>query len=745
METEAVRADLLTIVKQHKREEYPRIIRERAAFPYLYHLSAIRENLISGLPVTNGMRVLERNAEYGALTGRLLVMAGQVVSVAEDEAGAALIRARYPDAKGRLTVITEREWAGRGRGSFGESAVGNGAGTGTGAHADGFDRILIAGCTFRYVRELKELRELLTPDGSLILADANRLGLKYLAGCQEEYRGGYFTGVEGYPADHVPEGDGPKGAGTKVARRDAGAGEPRCYTRNEYVRMLAEAGFAKPRFSYPYPDHKFPSAIYSDDWLPKKGELMEHRRNFDRDRLLLFDEGRAWDTITDEGLFGECSNSFLIEAGKRKEQEAKRTIYAKYSNERTARFAIRTDIVQDETGRKRVYKYAQYGEADAHIARIAEAYERLTEAYAGSEAVPGETADSAIRFCPCRLHARQNGAARPGDSAAPHGRAEFPFLSGRSLQELLEEAAGRGDRKQVEQILNEYIRRVGNAGGEIPFRVTEEFCGVFGEQTPAEGLPCAAASDIDLIFPNILLAEPGTAVLQDAENDRKTSVGRAIGGAWEVIDYEWTFLFPVPKEFLLYRALYFAFYQALCGYGWSLQELYALAGITEEAAAVYARMEEHFQDYIRTGALPVRSMQRIMGTRATPLSELLQKGAGADDVVPESEWIRARRIQYHIDREERQDGSIICSGWAFARTWDGRTLPAVITVVDKSGRRIPAEVSRRERPDVAEALKLRRVSSPRFGFDCVWPAAEPAGAKIRFSMGKRETYHVIAL
>ena len=47
METEAVRADLLTIVKQHKREEYPRIIRERASFPYQYHLSAIRENLIS--------------------------------------------------------------------------------------------------------------------------------------------------------------------------------------------------------------------------------------------------------------------------------------------------------------------------------------------------------------------------------------------------------------------------------------------------------------------------------------------------------------------------------------------------------------------------------------------------------------------------------------------------------------------------------------------------------------------------
>ena len=89
---------------------------------------------------------------------------------------------------------------------------------------------------------------------------------------------------------------------------------PRCYTRIEYIRLLSEAGFTDMRFYYPYPDHKFPSVIYSDDWLPKRGELKEQRRNFDRDRLLLLDEGRVYDTLMDEGLFGEFSNSFLIEA-----------------------------------------------------------------------------------------------------------------------------------------------------------------------------------------------------------------------------------------------------------------------------------------------------------------------------------------------------------------------------------------------------------------------------------------------
>ena len=43
-------ADILTelyeVIKQNKREEYAAVIEKRAAYPYLYHLSQIRENLI---------------------------------------------------------------------------------------------------------------------------------------------------------------------------------------------------------------------------------------------------------------------------------------------------------------------------------------------------------------------------------------------------------------------------------------------------------------------------------------------------------------------------------------------------------------------------------------------------------------------------------------------------------------------------------------------------------------------------
>ena len=65
-------------------------------------------------------------------------------------------------------------------------------------------------------------------------------------------------------------------------------------------------------FYYPYPDYKFATTIYSEKYLPQKGELSNNLRNFDRERYQFFDERRVFDTLIEEGLFEEFSNSFLI-------------------------------------------------------------------------------------------------------------------------------------------------------------------------------------------------------------------------------------------------------------------------------------------------------------------------------------------------------------------------------------------------------------------------------------------------
>ena len=139
-------------------------------------------------------------------------------------------------------------------------------------------------------------QKVLKPNGKLLLSIENKLGLKYFAGCREDHTGRFFESIEGYPHK-----DGPY-----------------TFSRKELKKLAAEVGF-ECRFYYPYPDYKFPVQIFSDEYLPQKGDLVRNWQNFDADRIALFDESKAFDTIIEAGLFNEFSNSFFIEMERRKD------------------------------------------------------------------------------------------------------------------------------------------------------------------------------------------------------------------------------------------------------------------------------------------------------------------------------------------------------------------------------------------------------------------------------------------
>ena len=143
-----------------------------------------------------------------------------------------------------------------------------------------------------------------------------------------------------------------------------------------------------------------------------------------------------------------------------------RTIYSKYSNERAERFRIRTDIVTDEAGEKKVYKYACTIQAGDHIRRQEELGKQLDAAYAGSR----------ITFCPCTTEDVPGGC-----------RSVSPFVQGDNLQHLMEQAVTAGDWETVEQMVAAYADRVSGSGGEIPFDRTPEFAEVFGEGKASGG------------------------------------------------------------------------------------------------------------------------------------------------------------------------------------------------------------------------------------------------------------------
>ena len=138
---------------------------------------------------------------------------------------------------------------------------------------------------------IKELLSVKKKKGTLLLALENKLGMKYFAGCQEEQRGGYYSGIEDYCTWD-----------TKI--------HP--LSKKELEDVLTDIGNIKYMFYYPYPDYKYPTIIYSDDCLPKEGELFRNIRNIDRDRYVIFDERRAFDSVIKAGLFPEFANSFLV-------------------------------------------------------------------------------------------------------------------------------------------------------------------------------------------------------------------------------------------------------------------------------------------------------------------------------------------------------------------------------------------------------------------------------------------------
>ena len=126
-----------------------------------------------------------------------------------------------------------------------------------------------------YVDFLKIISRHLKPDGKIVLAIENRLGLKYWAGCTEDHFGTLFEGLEGYPTT----------SGVKT------------FSRKEMSAILKEAGDLKASWYYPFPDYKLPMTIYSDRRLPLKGELNRLETNYDRLRLQLFQESAVYDSL----------------------------------------------------------------------------------------------------------------------------------------------------------------------------------------------------------------------------------------------------------------------------------------------------------------------------------------------------------------------------------------------------------------------------------------------------------------
>ena len=281
-----VEEELLEIVKKHGPEDFPRIIQEKGEWPFLYHLSVQRTNIIDWYPMRPGARVLEIGAGCGAITTALVKKADRVVANDLSKRRSSINAWRNRDAENLELIV----------GNFNTVAE---------KLEEKFDYITLIGVyeyAESYIQEkdpygvfLDKINGLLAEDGEILIAIENRLGLKYFAGCKEDHKGKAFEGIEGYPS----------------------TSGVRTFSKAELEQIFQKNGYTEYEFYYPYPDYKLPTVIYSDSYLPKKGELLNNIRNFDADRYVIFDEGKAFDGIIESGYFPIFSNSFFVSVKKK--------------------------------------------------------------------------------------------------------------------------------------------------------------------------------------------------------------------------------------------------------------------------------------------------------------------------------------------------------------------------------------------------------------------------------------------
>lgn len=475
----------------------------------LYHLSDIRGNIIDWYPFKKDAHILEIGSGCGAVSSFLCRKAERVVGV-ELSKRRSLINAYRNQECCNLEIIV---------GNFKEIEL-----------EEKFDYITLIGVLeyashyiggeFPYVEMLKKIKQYLKPDGRIIIAIENKMGLKYWNGAAEDHVGSRFKGIEDYR--YIKD--------------------VRTFSKPELIKMIEKSGLKDYHFYYPVPDYKLPTAIYSDEYLPRVGEIRTWGTNYDAVRIGMFNEGIAADQICKDKVFDYFSNSFLVICN-----ESHNAVKAVYFNnaQRIDDYQIQTMIMKNKADEKvTVQKSFLKSDKNFYIfTKMNECYGVLSEEFPNLEYVKPQINNKKI---------------------------SYEFIDGTPLEVVLAE-----DVHQYEDLVRKFRNMLDtylmcNRDMLHDFTVTEEYICFFGNNVVKTKEKSLQVTNLDMQFSNLI------------QKDDKVYC----------IDYEWLVEFPVPFEFVLYRcisnfwekfSMYFAAYV-------SREEFLSVLGVKTENIAVYDEM-----------------------------------------------------------------------------------------------------------------------------------------------------------
>lgn len=222
--------------------------------------------------------------------------------------------------------------------------------------------------------------------------------------------------------------------------------------------------------------------------------------------------------------------------------------YAKYNRTKAPLFQVKTLIIEQD-GANYVLKAPLSEAAWAHISSFEKKYEELKKVYTKVVPVECELSKEGVRF---------------------------PWVNGKSVTTDLEKYFN--NIPKLLERMKYYIDRINDYNQECvkEFVVSEEYKKVFGDTAIDKGMAVSPAN-IDAIFDNFLVE----------------------GDTIKCIDYEWTFDFLVPCDYIKYRTLsyYYGSNKQYFDASLSEEEYYAYFGMSKEQCQCYAAMEDNFQQY----------------------------------------------------------------------------------------------------------------------------------------------------
>lgn len=461
---EELKDDILNIINES--DDLYHELSEHNTYDYHYCLNYLRENLFLWYPFKKEGSLLEIGAGCGQLTNIFCEKLDKVVSVENDAKLLEILQKRC--TCDNLTVLNNE---------FSNIET-----------DEKFDYIILCDI-FEYGKHfldgknvyadyLSYLKTFLKEDGVILIAISNRLGLKYFAGIREEHVGAYFEGIDDFPnVDYV-----------------------QTFSKTELENIIESVGFDNYKFFYPFPDHRFPDVINTDEYINK---LPYARLPVYVDRRgRFFREHKLNQVLANDNISQYFANSFLVEIRNSKDnKETDNLKYIKISTNRDEAFRTITSI-HLEGDKLDVTKSPTSASCVNHLKNMHEACQ-----YEFGK----------IKFL---------------DNSFDGENFTYPFIDDDNFEQYLIDAILANDKDEFYALMEYFYDALFHNSFVTADYATEEFLKVFGTKSDIP-FHCHDVTNLDVIFSNMFKM-----------NDELVT-----------IDYEWFFKFPIPLEYIFYRVI----------------------------------------------------------------------------------------------------------------------------------------------------------------------------------------------